>query len=99
VLDHAGRTAAWLELRPVTGRTHQLRAHCTALGTPILGDRKYGGEGAFLTGLQVGRRLHLHARAIELERGDGRVLQVVAPPPPHMAATLAFFGFAEAEAR
>jgi 23S rRNA pseudouridine955/2504/2580 synthase len=94
VLDHAGKQAAWLELRPLTGRTHQLRAHCAAMGTPILGDRKYGGEAAFLAGSEISRRLHLHARSIELRRANGAVLRVTAPPPPHLAATFAFLGFA-----
>jgi 23S rRNA pseudouridine955/2504/2580 synthase len=95
VLDRAGRQAAWLELQPLTGRTHQLRAHCAAIGTPILGDRKYGGEAAFLPGQQIARRLHLHARRLVLRRPDGRLLDVTAAPPPHMAATLAFLGFSE----
>jgi 23S rRNA pseudouridine955/2504/2580 synthase len=94
MLDHAGRQVAWLELQPLTGRTHQLRAHCAAIGTPILGDRKYGGAADFLSAQQVARRLHLHARSIVLRRADGRMVEVTAPPPPHMAATLAFFGFA-----
>ena len=47
-VDVAGGRAAWLGLMPLTGRGHQLRVHCAALGTPILGDRKYGGAGAFL---------------------------------------------------
>jgi 23S rRNA pseudouridine955/2504/2580 synthase len=92
-LDHAGRQVAWLELQPLTGRTHQLRAHCAALGTPILGDRKYGGAAAVLASPAVARRLHLHARSIALRRADGRLLEVSAPAPAHMAATLAFFGF------
>jgi 23S rRNA pseudouridine955/2504/2580 synthase len=94
VLDHAGKQAAWLELRPLTGRTHQLRAHCAALGTPILGDRKYGGEAAFLAGNEISRRLHLHARSIELRRTGGQVLHVTAPPPPLLTATFGFLGFA-----
>jgi 23S rRNA pseudouridine955/2504/2580 synthase len=99
VLDHAGRQAAWLELQPLTGRTHQLRAHCAAMGTPILGDRKYGGEAASLPGGEIARRLHLHARSIELRRPSGAILRVTAPPPPHLTATLAFLGFAVADSR
>src|SRR5579871_5569193 len=60
-LDTAARRAAWLELAPVTGRTHQLRVHCVALGTPILGDGKYGGAGAFLPGAELPPQMHLHA--------------------------------------
>jgi len=92
VLDRAGRQAAWLELRPLTGRTHQLRAHCAAMGTPILGDRKYRGDGDFLAG--GARRLHLHARSIEVPRRGGDVLRVAAPLPPHLTATLDLLGFA-----
>jgi 23S rRNA pseudouridine955/2504/2580 synthase len=93
-LDHAGRRATWLELRPLTGRTHQLRAHCAAIGTPIVGDRRYGREARLSPGPRIAGRLHLHARRIKLRRVDGRLLSVVAPPPPHMAATMEFLGFA-----
>ncbi|WP_431267945.1 pseudouridine synthase [Dankookia sp. P2] len=73
----------WLELRPRTGRTHQLRVHCAHLGCPILGDARYGGgEG----------RLHLLARAIALPLEPPR--SAVAPPPPHMRAALAACGWA-----
>jgi 23S rRNA pseudouridine955/2504/2580 synthase len=92
-VEHAGRKASWLALRPETGRTHQLRAHCAALGTPILGDGKYGGAGAFLPGKEVARQLHLHARALELPHPAGKTLRVSAPLPPHMAATWKFLGF------
>jgi|tagenome__1003787_1003787.scaffolds.fasta_scaffold20706351_2 23S rRNA pseudouridine955/2504/2580 synthase len=93
VLDHAGEKASWLALLPVTGRTHQLRAHCAALGTPILGDGKYGGSGAQLAGGAGVQRLHLHARSLEIPLPGGRTLRVTAPLPPHMRKTWEFFGF------
>jgi 23S rRNA pseudouridine955/2504/2580 synthase len=93
VVDHAGREAAWLELQPLTGRTHQLRAHCAAIGTPILGDGKYGGAKAFLAGRELARRLHLHARGLALPRPDGRIIRITAPLPEHMVATWRFLGF------
>jgi len=94
---HAGDKLAWLALQPVTGRTHQLRAHCAALGTPILGDGKYGGAAAHPPGLAQARRLHLHARALALPHPRGGTLTIIAPLPPHMRETWAFFGFAEAD--
>ncbi|HEY4136388.1 MAG TPA: RluA family pseudouridine synthase [Alphaproteobacteria bacterium] len=96
VVEHAATKAAWLAMMPVTGRTHQLRAHAAALNTPILGDGKYGGEAAFFRGPEGdgGRpRLHLHAREIEFIQPNGRLLRVVAPLPPHMRSTWEFFGF------
>jgi 23S rRNA pseudouridine955/2504/2580 synthase len=94
VVRTAGRRAAWLQLRPLTGRTHQLRAHCAAIGHPILGDGKYGGPAAFLPDAGVARRLHLHAREIAIPHpADGTTLRVSAPLPPHMAATWTRLGF------
>ena len=87
VIEQAAQKAAWLALLPVTGRTHQLRVHAAELGTPILGDGKYGGAAALLDGLEHARKLHLHARSIALERPDGTILRVTAPLPPHMQAT------------
>ena len=92
MVDTAARKAAWLALRPHTGRTHQLRLHCAELGTPIVGDGKYGGRDAYLTGA-VSRKLHLHARSISLPRPDGRRLTVTAPLPEHMAQSWALLGF------
>jgi 23S rRNA pseudouridine955/2504/2580 synthase len=94
VIDNAGRQASWLALMPVTGRTHQLRAHCAAIGTPILGDGKYGGTAAHLAGLPGSRRLHLHARSLSIPHPLGGTLEVAAPLPLHMRRTWEFFGFA-----
>jgi len=95
IIERAGSRAAWLALEPVTGRTHQLRAHCAALGTPILGDGKYGGREAFIDEDSIKRRMHLHARAIRLPHPRGGVLDVVAPLPEHMCATWRTLGFSE----
>ena len=97
VVEAAGGKAAFVALMPVTGRTHQLRAHCVAIGTPLLGDGKYGGAGAQLAGVPGERALHLHARSLTLPHPRGGMLSVVAPLPPHMAETWRFFGFAEAD--
>ena len=93
VLDHAGDRASWLALLPVTGRTHQLRAHCAALGTPIIGDAKYGGNAADLAGIVAASRLHLHARTLEIPSPEGGTLRVTAPLPPHMRESWDLLGF------
>lgn len=96
VLDRAGNSAAWVELQPMTGRTHQLRVHMAAIGFPIVGDGKYGGQEAFLTGT-ISRKMHLHARQLIIEHPDGSPLNVVASLPEHFAASLAQLGFNEAD--
>jgi 23S rRNA pseudouridine955/2504/2580 synthase len=93
-LDHAARKLAWLELNPLTGRTHQLRVHCVAIGAPILGDGKYGGAASRVAGLS--HDLHLHARRLEIPHPAGGVLAVEAPLPPHMQATFRDLGFSAA---
>jgi RluA family pseudouridine synthase len=103
VVDPAGRRAitdyrvrgaaagrSWLELRPRTGRTHQLRVHCATLGCPVIGDPVYGGP--------EGEPLLLHARAITLPLYPAKPpIVVVAPPPPHLLAALAALGYDPAE--
>ena len=85
VLERAGNRLNWVALWPRTGRTHQLRAHCVAIGCPILGDGKYGGRGAFIEGLPANaKKLQLHAREIEIPQDGGRDWRIVAPLPPHM---------------
>jgi len=92
VIERAGNRAAWVELQPYTGRTHQLRVHLAAIGHPIVGDGKYGGQDAFLTG-GISRKMHLHARRIRIDHPDGGQIDVMAPPPAHFAESLATLGF------
>ena len=92
LIDRAGNRAAWVELQPLTGRTHQLRAHMAAIGHPIVGDAKYGGADAFLTG-GVSRKLHLHARRLKIEGLDGKPIDYSAELPSHFSETLATLGF------
>ena len=94
VVDKAGKSAAWLELEPLTGRTHQLRVHCEAIGHPIVGDGKYGGKDAFLTG-SVSRKMHLHARRLVIDHPGGGKIDVTAELPTHFAETMAQLGFDE----
>ncbi len=94
----SGEKVTWLVLLPLTGRTHQLRVHCAAMGTPIVGDGKYGGRGAFPESLSGAKTLHLLARELALpDPEDGTTLRVAAPLPPHMAATWKALGFTEAK--
>ena len=80
---------AWLELRPATGRMHQLRAHCAALGCPVLGDTLYGRRDAVTP-------LHLHARAVAIPLYPKRApISVTAPVPAHMRAALDACGLTE----
>ena len=94
VVDRAGNRAAWLEMEPLTGRTHQLRVHCAAMGHPIVGDGKYGGQDAFLTG-SVSRKMHLHARRLVIDSPDGGKIDATAPLPEHFAASMEQLGFDE----
>jgi 23S rRNA pseudouridine955/2504/2580 synthase len=95
VVERAHDKAAWLALMPVTGRTHQLRAHCVALGTPILGDGKYAGAKAYFAREALDNQLHLHARSIRMPHPTRGIINVTAPLPPHMQKTWKFFEFAD----
>ena len=92
VVERAGNAAAWVELQPFTGRTHQLRVHMAAIGHPIVGDGKYGGQDAFLTG-SVSRKMHLHARRLIIEAPGGQTLDATAELPEHFAASMEQLGF------
>ena len=88
-IDHTGRKLSLMALRPVSGRTHQLRVHMQHINTPICGDGKYGGDAAH-PGTLVARRLHLHAWQVTL--ADGKV--ITAPLSPHFAASMEQLGLA-----
>jgi 23S rRNA pseudouridine955/2504/2580 synthase len=92
VLARAGQRAAWVALRPETGRTHQLRFHMAGMGHAIAGDRKYVCDRPDVEGLD--EQLHLHARSITLPHPDGGVLSVEAPLPKHMQNSFDALGFA-----
>ncbi len=100
VLERLGSRAAWVALVPVTGRTHQLRAHMAEIGHPIVGDGKYGGSGqenlgsgwGAQLGGEISRKLHLHARSIRFVHPvTGETVTVTAPLPEHMARSFAAF--------
>jgi 23S rRNA pseudouridine955/2504/2580 synthase len=91
VLDRASGVLAWLSMKPVTGRQHQLRAHAAHIGTPILGDNKYGGDADLPE--SVANKLHLHARRIVFPHPRGGTVDVTAPLPEHMLATFKQFNF------
>lgn len=93
VVETAAQKLAWISLKPVTGRTHQLRAHCAHIEHPIVGDPKYFSiENWELPG-GIQNRLHLLARRIVLPHPRGGVIDVSAPLPPHMRQSWNLLGF------
>jgi 23S rRNA pseudouridine955/2504/2580 synthase len=101
-VDKVAPRLAWLSMKPVTGRTHQLRAHAEAIGHPIVGDPKYGvrsdkdprrNDPLRAIPAAVERKLHLVARRLVLPHPKGGTLDVTAPLPPHMQDTFDLFGF------
>ncbi len=92
VIDRVASKAAWVSLKPVTGRQHQLRAHMALIGHPIVGDNKYGGD-QNLPAEQIENKLHLHARRLVLPHPyTGGKIDVTAPLPEHMKRTWELLG-------
>jgi hypothetical protein len=81
----------WLEMKPETGRTHQIRVHCAHAGCPVIGDRTYGRQAP-------GQQMHLHSRSIVLPISKNKpAISVTAPPPAHMLAALKACGYDETQ--
>ncbi|AUH32583.1 RluA family pseudouridine synthase [Paracoccus tegillarcae] len=107
VIEGLGGRVSWAALVPITGRTHQLRAHMAELGHPIIGDGKYGGSGqenlgdgwGSQLGGEISRKLHLHARQIGFEHPiTGERITLTAPLPDHMARTWKTLGWSQNDA-
>ena len=102
-VDKVSPRLAWLSMKPITGRTHQLRAHAEAINHPMIGDPKYFGERKkgdprhsdpmHSIPAEIERKLHLLARRLVLPNPGGGILDVTAPLPPHMKKTFDLFGF------
>ena len=93
VVETAAQQLAWLSLKPVTGRTHQLRAHMAHIKNPIIGDPKYFNKENWQLPSGIQSKLHLLARRIVVPHPRGGTIDMTAPLPPHMEQTWNLLGF------
>ena len=97
VISNAGTRASWVAMKPVTGRTHQLRFHMAEMGTSIAGDPKYRCDRPDIGGLS--EQLHLHARALKIPHPNGGMLELKAELPKHIKQAFELLGFEEYEGK
>ena len=91
LIEKLSTSLSLVEMKPHTGRTHQLRAHMASIGCPIVGDIKYGGEKAQVVGEGISEKLHLHARRLVIKEGAYK-LDITAPLPKHIKETFESLG-------
>ncbi|WP_265025497.1 RluA family pseudouridine synthase [Wolbachia endosymbiont (group A) of Bibio marci] len=86
IIAKSKHNVAYLKLQPITGRTHQLRAHLAHINCPILGDGKYGGKKAFIDG--VASKIHLHSHSLSLKLPNNKEITITAPIPKHIEKSI-----------
>ncbi|QKX02298.1 RluA family pseudouridine synthase [Wolbachia endosymbiont of Dirofilaria (Dirofilaria) immitis] len=86
IIARLGQNVAYVKLQPITGRTHQLRAHLAYINCPILGDGKYGGKKAFIDGIV--NRIHLHSYSLSFKLPSNKKITIIALPPKHFKKSI-----------
>lgn len=86
IIAKSKHNVAYLKLQPITGRTHQLRAHLAHINCPILGDGKYGGKKAFIDG--IANKIHLHSHSLSLKLPNNKEITIAAPITKHIEKSI-----------